>query len=169
MAKEKWGREGHVPRPAHAQPCHLLTVIIFWSSFLINDFLTPSNASNIATRRSSRLIGGNSTTSKLTLAIPHLDTLFATVLATTTIANIVQARWGPWASTKCWSTIFGEVAISNDGTIILSMLAVGHPAEKIFVDLGRKKDKEVGTTSVVIVVAGKRVRQGENPPDDDHH
>lgn len=48
-----------------------------------------------------------------------------------------------------------EVTISNDGATILSMLAVEHPAGKIFVDLAQKQDKEVGdgTTSVVIVAA----------------
>lgn len=48
-----------------------------------------------------------------------------------------------------------EVTISNDGATILSLLAVEHPAGKIFVDLAQKQDKEVGdgTTSVVIIAA----------------
>ena len=47
------------------------------------------------------------------------------------------------------------MTISNDGATILSMLAVEHPAGKIFVDLAQKQDKEVGdgTTSVVIIAA----------------
>lgn len=48
-----------------------------------------------------------------------------------------------------------EVTISNDGATILSLLAVEHPAGKIFVELAQKQDKEVGdgTTSVVIIAA----------------
>lgn len=48
-----------------------------------------------------------------------------------------------------------EVTISNDGATILSLLAVEHPAGRIFVDLAQKQDKEVGdgTTSVVIIAA----------------
>ncbi len=47
------------------------------------------------------------------------------------------------------------MTISNDGATILSMIAVEHPAGKIFVDLAQKQDKEVGdgTTSVVIIAA----------------
>lgn len=47
------------------------------------------------------------------------------------------------------------MTISNDGATILSLLAVEHPAGKIFVDLAQKQDKEVGdgTTSVVIIAA----------------
>jgi T-complex protein 1 subunit alpha len=52
-------------------------------------------------------------------------------------------------------SIFQEVTISNDGATILSMLAVEHPAGRIFVDLAQRQDKEVGdgTTSVVIIGA----------------
>ena len=48
-----------------------------------------------------------------------------------------------------------EVTISNDGATILSLLAVEHPAGRVFVDLAQKQDKEVGdgTTSVVIISA----------------
>jgi T-complex protein 1 subunit alpha len=47
------------------------------------------------------------------------------------------------------------VTISNDGATILGLLAVEHPAGRIFVDLAQKQDKEVGdgTTSVVIIGA----------------
>ncbi len=47
------------------------------------------------------------------------------------------------------------MTISNDGATILSLLAVEHPAGRIFVDLAQKQDKEVGdgTTSVVIIAA----------------
>lgn len=48
-----------------------------------------------------------------------------------------------------------EVTISNDGATILSLLAVEHPAGRVFVDLAQKQDKEVGdgTTSVVLIAA----------------
>lgn len=47
------------------------------------------------------------------------------------------------------------MTISNDGATILSLLAVEHPAGRIFVDLAQKQDKEVGdgTTSVVLIAA----------------
>ncbi|KJA14067.1 hypothetical protein HYPSUDRAFT_49441 [Hypholoma sublateritium FD-334 SS-4] len=77
------------------------------------------------------------------------------VLAATTIANIVKSSLGPMGLDKMLVDNIGEVTISNDGATILSMLAVEHPAGKIFVDLAQKQDKEVGdgTTSVVIIVA----------------
>ena len=48
-----------------------------------------------------------------------------------------------------------EVTISNDGATILSLLAVEHPAGRIFVELAQKQDREVGdgTTSVVLIAA----------------
>lgn len=48
-----------------------------------------------------------------------------------------------------------EVTISNDGATILSLLAVEHPAGRVFVDLAQKQDREVGdgTTSVVLIAA----------------
>ena len=47
------------------------------------------------------------------------------------------------------------MTISNDGATILGLLAVEHPAGRIFVDLAQKQDKEAGdgTTSVVIIAA----------------
>lgn len=47
------------------------------------------------------------------------------------------------------------MTISNDGATILSLLAVEHPAGRVFVDLAQKQDKEVGdgTTSVVLIAA----------------
>ena len=53
------------------------------------------------------------------------------------------------------TALIQEVTISNDGATILSLLAVEHPAGRVFVDLAQKQDKEVGdgTTSVVLIAA----------------
>ncbi|KAF9036593.1 chaperonin Cpn60/TCP-1 family [Panaeolus papilionaceus] len=77
------------------------------------------------------------------------------VLAAQTIANVVKSSLGPMGLDKMLVDNIGEVTISNDGATILSLLAVEHPAGKIFVDLAQKQDKEVGdgTTSVVIIAA----------------
>ncbi|KAF8188376.1 hypothetical protein BJ912DRAFT_968688 [Pholiota molesta] len=77
------------------------------------------------------------------------------VLAAQSIANVVKSSLGPMGLDKMLVDNIGEVTISNDGATILSMLAVEHPAGKIFVDLAQKQDKEVGdgTTSVVIIAA----------------
>ncbi|KAM5539076.1 hypothetical protein V8D89_007299 [Ganoderma adspersum] len=77
------------------------------------------------------------------------------VLAAQTIANIVKSSLGPMGLDKMLVDNIGEVTISNDGATILSLLAVEHPAGRVFVDLAQKQDKEVGdgTTSVVLIAA----------------
>jgi T-complex protein 1 subunit alpha len=77
------------------------------------------------------------------------------VMAAQSIANIIKSSLGPLGLDKMLVDNIGEVTISNDGATILSLLAVEHPAGKIFVDLAQKQDKEVGdgTTSVVIIAA----------------
>ncbi|KAF7966200.1 hypothetical protein HWV62_39684, partial [Athelia sp. TMB] len=76
-------------------------------------------------------------------------------IAAQSIANIVKSSLGPLGLDKMLVDNIGEVTISNDGATILGLLAVEHPAGKIFVDLAQKQDKEVGdgTTSVVIISA----------------
>ncbi|KIM30919.1 hypothetical protein M408DRAFT_21734 [Serendipita vermifera MAFF 305830] len=77
------------------------------------------------------------------------------VTAALAISNIVKSSLGPLGLDKMLVDNIGEVTISNDGATILGLLAVEHPAGRIFVDLAQKQDKEVGdgTTSVVIVAA----------------
>ncbi|OBZ75353.1 T-complex protein 1 subunit alpha [Grifola frondosa] len=77
------------------------------------------------------------------------------VLAAQTIANVVKSSLGPMGLDKMLVDNIGEVTISNDGATILSLLAVEHPAGRVFVDLAQKQDKEVGdgTTSVVLIAA----------------
>ncbi|THH33978.1 hypothetical protein EUX98_g336 [Antrodiella citrinella] len=77
------------------------------------------------------------------------------VLAAQTIANIVKTSLGPLGLDKMLVDNIGEVTISNDGATILALLAVEHPAGRVFVDLAQKQDKEVGdgTTSVVLIAA----------------
>ncbi|KAH9842894.1 T-complex protein 1 [Rhodofomes roseus] len=77
------------------------------------------------------------------------------VQAAQTIANIVKSSLGPMGLDKMLVDNIGEVTISNDGATILSLLAVEHPAGRVFVDLAQKQDKEVGdgTTSVVLIAA----------------
>jgi len=94
-------------------------------------------------------------------------------VAAQTIANIVKSSLGPLGLDKMMVDNIGvrggsfyhsrqsnqrnlqEVTISNDGATILGLLAVEHPAGKIFIDLAQKQDREVGdgTTSVVIIAA----------------
>ena len=102
------------------------------------------------------------------------------VLAAQTIANVVKSSLGPMGLDKMLvdnigvrlllylipypctcnthqptTALIQEVTISNDGATILSLLAVEHPAGRVFVDLAQKQDKEVGdgTTSVVLIAA----------------
>lgn len=109
----------------------------------------------------------------VTLNKPDTQLIIKTVIAAQSIANIIKSSLGPLGLDKMLvdnigvsfvnddpvciirSTTLQEVTISNDGATILSLLAVEHPAGKIFVDLAQKQDKEVGdgTTSVVIIAA----------------
>ncbi|KAF6176540.1 hypothetical protein GIB67_007923 [Kingdonia uniflora] len=58
------------------------------------------------------------------------------------------------------STAFGEVIITNDGTIILNKMEVLQPAVKMLVELSKSQDIVVGDgTTTVVVIAGALLKQ----------
>ena len=79
------------------------------------------------------------------------------VTAALAISNIVKSSLGPVGLDKMLVDGVGDVTITNDGATILKLLDVEHPAGKVLCELADLQDQEVGdgTTSVVIVAAGK--------------
>ncbi|XP_004636643.1 T-complex protein 1 subunit alpha [Octodon degus] len=77
------------------------------------------------------------------------------VMAAASIANIVKSSLGPVGLDKMLVDDIGDITITNDGTTILKLLEVEHPAAKVLCELADLQDKEVGdgTTSVVIIAA----------------
>lgn len=84
-----------------------------------------------------------------------LKYFFFTVMAASTIANIVKSSLGPVGLDKMLVDDIGDVTVTNDGATILRLLEVEHPAAKVLVELAQLQDDEVGdgTTSVVIIAA----------------
>lgn len=77
------------------------------------------------------------------------------VMAASSIANIVKSSLGPVGLDKMLVDDIGDVTITNDGATILKLLEVEHPAARVLVELAQLQDEEVGdgTTSVVIIAA----------------
>lgn len=78
-----------------------------------------------------------------------------TIMAASSIANIVKSSLGPVGLDKMLVDDIGDVTVTNDGATILKLLEVEHPAAKVLVELAQLQDEEVGdgTTSVVILAA----------------
>ncbi|KAI8025313.1 T-complex protein 1 subunit alpha [Camellia lanceoleosa] len=85
------------------------------------------------------------------------------VMACQAVANIVKSSLGPVGLDKMLVDDIGDVTITNDGSTVLKMLDVEHPAAKVLVELAELQDREVGdgTTSVVIIAAELRKRAND--------
>ncbi|KAK7344776.1 hypothetical protein VNO77_14839 [Canavalia gladiata] len=75
--------------------------------------------------------------------------------ACTTITNVVWTTLGPRGMDKLFHDDEGIVTISNNGTTIMKLLDIVHPATKIPVDITKSQDFKVGngTTTVVLLAA----------------
>jgi archaeal chaperonin len=92
------------------------------------------------------------------------------ILVAKAVANSVKSTLGPRGMDKMLVDETGEVTISNDGATILKEMSIEHPVGKMFVELAKTQDDEVGdgTTSSVII-AGELVSKAENLLDENIH
>lgn len=92
------------------------------------------------------------------------------ILVAKAVANSVKSTLGPRGVDKMLVDETGEVTISNDGATILKEMSIEHPIGKMFVELAKTQDEEVGdgTTSSVII-AGELVSKAEKLLDENIH
>lgn len=92
------------------------------------------------------------------------------ILVAKAVANSVKSTLGPRGMDKMLVDEMGSVTISNDGATILKEMSIEHPIGKMFVELAKTQDDEVGdgTTSSVII-AGELVSKAENLLDENIH
>ncbi|XVF02138.1 hypothetical protein REPUB_Repub04eG0150000 [Reevesia pubescens] len=56
----------------------------------------------------------------------------------------------------------GNTTISNDDAIIMKLLDIVHPAAKIFIDIAKSQDLEVGDgTTTVVILAREFLKEAE--------
>ncbi len=92
------------------------------------------------------------------------------ILVAKAVANSVKSTLGPRGMDKMLVDEMGDVTISNDGATILKEMSIEHPIGKMFVELAKAQDDEVGdgTTSSVII-AGELVSKAESLLDENIH
>lgn len=92
------------------------------------------------------------------------------ILVAKAVAGAVKSTLGPRGVDKMLVDETGEVTISNDGATILKEMSIEHPIGKMFVELAKTQDEEVGdgTTSSVII-AGELVSKAEKLLDENIH
>lgn len=92
------------------------------------------------------------------------------ILVAKAVANSIKSTLGPRGMDKMLVDEMGDVTISNDGATILKEMSIEHPIGKMFVELAKTQDDEVGdgTTSSVII-AGELVSKAESLLDENIH
>jgi archaeal chaperonin len=92
------------------------------------------------------------------------------ILVAKAVSNAVKSTLGPRGMDKMLVDELGDVTISNDGATILKEMSIEHPIGKMFVELAKTQDDEVGdgTTSSVII-AGELVSKAEDLLDENIH
>jgi thermosome len=83
------------------------------------------------------------------------DARRANILAARAIAELVSRTLGPRGRDKILVDYLGDLTVTNDGATILRQMEIYHPAAKLFADIARTQDREVGdgTTSVLVLAA----------------
>lgn len=83
------------------------------------------------------------------------DVRSAAVTACAAVANVLRSGFGPSGLDTMLVDELGDVTVTNDGSTIVALLDVSHPAARVLVDVAGRQDAEVGdgTTSVVILAA----------------
>nr|WCZ58577.1 T-complex protein 1 subunit epsilon [Andalucia godoyi] len=84
------------------------------------------------------------------------------IIAGKSVADILRTSLGPRGMDKMLVSPDGDVAVTNDGATILSQMDVDHQIAKLFVELSRSQDDEIGDgTTGVVVLAGALLEQAD--------
>ena len=95
-------------------------------------------------------------------SIPRMDALRSNILAIRVVAETVKTTLGPKGMDKMLITGTKEVAITDKGATILSLIDVKHPAAKMLVEAAMAQNTGVGDgTSTVVVLVGELLKKAE--------
>lgn len=90
------------------------------------------------------------------------DAARANILAGRTVARILKSSLGPMGMDKMLVSSDQDVTVTNDGATILEKMDVEHQIGKLFVELSRSQDDEIGDgTTGVVVFAGALLEAAE--------
>jgi chaperonin GroEL (HSP60 family) len=91
-----------------------------------------------------------------------MDALRSNILAIRVVAETVKTTLGPKGMDKMLVTGTKEVAITDKGATILSLIDVKHPAAKMLVEAATAQGMEAGDgTSTVVVLVGELLKKAE--------
>lgn len=94
--------------------------------------------------------------------ISKTDALRSNILAVRVVAETVKTTLGPKGMDKMLVTDSKEVAITDRGATILSLINLKHPAAKMLVEAAKTQDAEAGDgTSTVVVLVGELLKKAE--------
>nr|XP_027205405.1 T-complex protein 1 subunit epsilon-like [Dermatophagoides pteronyssinus] len=102
------------------------------------------------------IVEGEQNKSRLT----GLEARKANIQACLDVANMIKTSFGPRGLDKIITTKDGDLVVSNDGAIILKHLPISHECAKLFVDLSRSQDMQIGDgTTGIVILAGALLEQ----------
>jgi thermosome len=94
--------------------------------------------------------------------ITQQDALRSNILAIRVVAETVKTTLGPKGMDKMLVTGTKEIAITDRGAAILSLINVKHPAAKMLVEAAKAQDAEAGDgTTSVVVLTGELLKKAE--------
>lgn len=91
-----------------------------------------------------------------------MDALRSNILAVRIVAETVKTTLGPRGMDKMLVTGAKEVAITDRGATILSLIDLKHPAARMLVKAAKTQENEAGDgTSTVVVLVGELLKKAE--------
>jgi len=84
----------------------------------------------------------------------------ANILIVETLADILRPTLGPRGMNKLLVDKFGEMAVTNDGAVILDKMEIYHPTAKIFKEITKTIEKTVGDgTKTTVILIGELLKR----------
>jgi len=92
------------------------------------------------------------------------------IMVAKAVANSIKSTLGPRGMDKMLVDELGDVTITNDGATILKEMSISHPVGKMFVELAKNQDTEIGDgTTTAVIIAGELVSKAGNLIDENIH
>ncbi len=99
-----------------------------------------------------------------------LDARRMNILAARIVAGAVKSTLGPKGMDKMLVDETKEVALTDNGALILSLINVKHPAGKMMVEIAKTQENLVGDgTTTAVVLAGELLKKAEELMDQGIH
>jgi thermosome len=92
------------------------------------------------------------------------------ILAARAVAEAIKSTLGPKGMDKMLVVSKEEIALTDSGVTILSMIRIKHPAAKMIVEIAKTQAKEAGDgTTTAVVLAGEFLKKAEELLDQGIH